>query len=110
MHGSQVIPVEAVEAAAKAIHRYDVREGLASTYAPNENHRAEARLALEAAAPHMLAPIIKLADEWHEQGEELMADSKTFQMDEHISVELLKEGATMVENARHIRNAIAGTK
>lgn len=98
-----MIPAEAVEAAVEALRT------------PAPPYKAEGVLTwekialtvLEAAAPYLLAPITRLADEWHEQGEELMADSKTIQ-DEYISVELLKEGATMVENARHIRNAIAG--
>lgn len=101
-----MIPTEAVKAAVEALRT------------PAPPYKAEDTLTweqialtvLEAATPHLLAPIARLAAEWHEQGEELMADSKTFQMDEHISVELLKEGVAMVENARHIRNAIAGTK
>ncbi|QDG65857.1 hypothetical protein NIBR502772_06165 [Pseudarthrobacter sp. NIBRBAC000502772] len=48
------IPEDAVEVVAKAIHRYDVREGIASTYAPNKHHRAEARAMLEVAVPYML--------------------------------------------------------
>lgn len=96
------IPAEAVEAA---------RQRLAYLNSDAGDQLTDAEWAqeiLEVAAPHLLAPVAKLADEWHEQGEELMADSKTPHMDEHISVELLKEGATMVENARHIRNAIVG--
>lgn len=100
-----VIPAQAFEAAVKVF-----AVGMWGRYDPEDVPRISnaVREMLEAAAPYMLAPIARLADEWHEQGEELMADSKTLHMDEGISVELLKEGATMVENARHIRNAIAG--
>jgi hypothetical protein len=64
------------------------------------------RAALEAAAPFMLAGVIALADIWEERGESDMAFSKTIP-DEHIAMDILTSGAQMVENARHIRNAIA---
>jgi len=58
-----VIPEAAVEAAAKAIHEaagwdWEDATGWREICATNE-----ARAALEAAAPHMLAPVIDLADE-----------------------------------------------
>lgn len=56
-----MIPDDAVEVAAKAIHRYDVREGIASTYAPNKHHRAEARAMLEAVAPLIAAQALREA-------------------------------------------------
>ncbi|QFG09617.1 hypothetical protein HYQ00_gp73 [Arthrobacter phage TripleJ] len=46
-----------------------------------------------------------LADQWNARGESDMAFSKTIP-DENISIALLTDGATMVENARHIRNAL----
>ena len=38
-----------VEAAAKAIHKYDTQAALSTTYAPNKHHRFEAEAALAAA-------------------------------------------------------------
>jgi hypothetical protein len=46
-----------------------------------------------------------LTDQWNARGESDMAFSKTIP-DENISIALLTDGATMVENARHIRNAL----
>lgn len=109
MAGLQVIPDEAVEAASKALYesRYmDMRVWEDLDAADQDEMREELAIALEAAAPHLMAPILALAEQWHTQGEDDMAVSKTIQ-DEHIAVTLLTEGASMVENARHIRNAVA---
>jgi hypothetical protein len=48
---------------------------------------------------------LALAEAWTARGEHDMAYSKTVP-DEYIAMELLTNGADMVENARHIRNAI----
>lgn len=92
----QVIP----EAAVKAGWLASLRNDLSSS---------DITRILEAAAPHMLAPVLSLAADWEAQGERDIALSKTIE-DEHISMELLTEGAAMVENARHIRNAIGGVQ
>ncbi|AYN57901.1 hypothetical protein PP640_gp49 [Arthrobacter phage Faja] len=52
-----------------------------------------------------LEAVRALAERWNSRGESDMAFSKTIE-DENISVALLTDGATMVENARHIRNAL----
>jgi len=52
-----------------------------------------------------LEAVEALAQQWHARGEHDMAFSKTIQ-DEDIAMELLTHGAGMVENARHIRNAV----
>ena len=65
----------------------------------------EARPILEAAAPHMLAGVTALADSWEKRGEHDMKVAKTIE-DEYIATEILGSGAQMVENARHIRNAL----
>ena len=70
---------------------------------------ADFRIALEAAAPHLMAGVKALADAWESRGEYDMAFSKTIP-DEDIAMELLTGGAQKVENARHIRNAIGATK
>ena len=101
-----MIPDGAVDAAARALYDADAEGGLIY---PLAAYMDAARAALEAAAPHLMAPILALADQWHAQGEDDMAVSKTIQ-DEHISTTLLAEGAAMVENARHIRNAIEGER
>ena len=72
----------------------EVREWLRTLVAPDESTEA-------------LSRVSQLANDWHMCGESTMAYSKTVP-DEHISMNLLTEGAAMVENARHIRNAIAG--
>ena len=64
------------------------------------------RDALEAAAPHMLAGVTALADAWEARGEHDIKVAKTIK-DEYIASEILGHGAQMVENARHIRNAMA---
>ena len=105
----QVIPKAAVEAAAK------VSFGLANPGTAWENvephwkaaYLANQSAALEAAAPHMLAGVTALADAWEARGEHDMKVSKTIK-DEYIATEILGHGAQMVENARHIRNAIVG--
>ena len=51
--------------------------------------------------------VLLLASKWEARGEHDMAYSKTVQ-DEHIADFLLTAGATKVENARHIRNAVEG--
>lgn len=56
-----------------------------------------------------LTRVAALADAWEAQGEHDMACSKDIP-DEDIAIALLTEGATMVENARHIRNAIEGNE
>jgi len=61
-----------------------------------------------ASIPRLLSAldaVDKLAEQWHARGEHDMAFSKTIQ-DEDIAMELLTHGAGMVENARHIRNAV----
>lgn len=70
---------------------------------------AAARGALEAAAPHMLAGVTALADAWEARGEHDMEVSKAIK-DEYIASEILGHGAQMVENARHIRNALGTAK
>lgn len=62
---------------------------------------AELRKAHEA-----LARVEELASAWTARGEHDMAFSKTVP-DEDIAMVLLTEGASMVENARHIRAAVA---
>ena len=96
-----MIPDEAVEAAARVVAD---REGRHEIW---DYDTETARAALEAAAPHLLAPVLKLAEQWEARGESDMAFSKTVQ-DEDIAIALLTDGATMVENARHIRNAVEG--
>ena len=64
---------------------------------------------IPAEAVEALKRVQELADLWEKRGEHDMAFSKTVP-DENIAMVLLTEGAAMVENARHIRNAIAGTK
>jgi hypothetical protein len=91
------IPTEAVEAAG---------EFLPPVWTSNEVYRAQLIQALEAAAPHLMAPLVALAEQWNARGEHDMAYSKTVP-DEYIAMELLTNGADMVENARHIRNAIS---
>lgn len=57
---SEVIPNEAVEAAAEAMAALGDEDS-------GENQFADfARAALEAAAPHMLAEALRLADKWQE--------------------------------------------
>ena len=48
-----------------------------------------------------------LADAWEARGEHDMKFSKSIP-DEDIAIEILTNGAGMVENARHIRNALEG--
>jgi len=67
-----------------------------------------------AAAPSTVAGLLAvverveaLASAWEARGEHDMKFSKTIP-DEDIAMHLLTEGASMVENARHIRNAIRG--
>jgi phage gp36-like protein len=55
-----------------------------------------------------LEAVRDLADQWHARGESDMAFSKTIP-DENISIVILTDGATMVEIARHIRNALEGS-
>jgi hypothetical protein len=45
---------EAVDAAAKAIHRYDWEHQLSARSAQNKHHRGEAEAALSAAAPFLV--------------------------------------------------------
>jgi hypothetical protein len=45
---------EAVDAAAKAIHRYDWEHQLSAGSAQNKHHRGEAEAALSAAAPYLI--------------------------------------------------------
>jgi len=118
-----VIPEAAVEAAVIAYKH-------AAPYLSTRNALIEA---LEAAAPHLLShereetrlahldavvnaeavdrleakldAVGALADEWEARGESDMAGSKQI-LDGHIAMALLTEGASLVENARHIRNAI----
>lgn len=54
-----------------------------------------------------IARVMTLADLWEREGESDMAVSKTV-TDEDVAMALLTEGASMVENARLIRNAIRG--
>jgi hypothetical protein len=97
---------EAVEAAAKChyeaelyVNWDDVRPSVKRGYLD------DARRMLEAAAPHMLAGVVALANDWETRGERDIADSKTFE-DEGIAMAFLTEGANKVEAARHIRNAL----
>lgn len=53
-----------------------------------------------------ITKVRELAESWHQRGEHDMAFSKTIP-DENIAIVILDEGATKVENARHIRNALA---
>ena len=104
-----MIPDEAVEVAARAIFQNQTGMDWESRSSIlRDTWLDDARAALEAAAPHLLAPVVDLAEQWRTQGEDEMAASKEMQ-DEHIAMVLLTEGAAMVENARHIRNAIAQT-
>ena len=95
---TQVIPEAAVEAAELAYKHA----------APCLSTRNALIEALEAAAPHMLAGVAALAEAWEARGEHDMAFSKTLP-DEDIAMEILTSGAQMVENARHIRNAMRPT-
>ncbi len=52
-----------------------------------------------------LDAVTALAEAWHSRGESDMTFSKTIP-DEYIAMEILTNGAQMVENARHIRAAI----
>jgi len=65
-------------------------------------HAPQDRAALLAAVD----AVESLAEQWHARGEHDMAYSKTIP-DEDIAMALLTNGADMVENSRHIRNAIA---
>lgn len=74
----------------------------------------EADAAFIAAAPSTVARLLgiverveALASAWEARGEHDMKFSKTIP-DEDIAMAILTEGASMVENARHIRNAIKG--
>lgn len=106
------IPEDAIEAAANAISecsgmRFDGFWSRVEDLEPEDREYAltEARAALEAAAPHMFAAIAKLAESWEARGEHDMKVAKTIR-DEYIAMEILGHGAQMVENARHVRNAI----
>ena len=105
-----MIPEAAVEAAAKVTFEglHDDEKWSDVTPAEREPYERQARAALEAAAPHMLAEVVALADAWEARGEHDMAYSKTI-LDEDIAMEILTSGAQMVENARHIRNALRHT-
>lgn len=94
------IPKEAVEAAIRA-----AKESFGGR--PPRGTRAAIKLALDAAGPQILAGVISLSDQWEAEGEESIAAAKKIP-DEDIAAMLLIDGATMVENARHIRDAIAG--
>jgi hypothetical protein len=62
----------------------------------------------QADVPRLLSAldaVVALAQQWHARGEHDMAFSKTI-ADEDIAMELLTHGAGVVENARHIRNAV----
>ena len=69
--------------------------GMPGRYAPQD--RAALLAAVDA--------VESLAAAWSARGEHDMAYSKTIP-DEGIAMALLTNGADMVENARHIRNAI----
>ena len=63
-----MIPDEAVEAAAEAMHD---RDAYAELFEDAPEHRRAryldaARGILEAAAPHLMAPVLALADQWQE--------------------------------------------
>jgi len=117
------IPDEAAEAAANAISecsgmRFDGFWSRVEDLEPEDREYAlmEARAAISAALPHVLAEqqakldaVTKLAEQWHARGEHDMAFSKTI-ADEDISIAILTDGASMVENARHIRNALDSGK
>jgi hypothetical protein len=73
-------------------------------------HRPDAKFIAEAptdirALLNAVNAVLSLAKDWDARGEHDMAYSKTIP-DEDIAMELLTNGADMVENARHIRNAI----
>lgn len=91
------IPESAVEAAMAAYRGGDWLD-----------HHATRVAILEAAAPHMLAGVTALADAWEARGEHDMKVSKTIK-DEDIAIAILTDGATKVENARHLRNALRPT-
>ncbi|MDJ0322143.1 hypothetical protein, partial [Pseudarthrobacter sp. PS3-L1] len=85
---------------------------IASNDGINEEQREPDALAF-AAAPTDIAALIaaveaveKLADAWEARGTSDMAYSKTIP-DEGIAMTILADGASMVENARHIRTALA---
>ena len=108
MSDDQVIPEAALEAAAKWLHDIDCRSAVHSGHPADfecYDWLDEARELLEVAVPHMLAGVTALADEWEADGEEVMALSKRT-LDKREATMCLMEGATMVENARLIRNAI----
>ena len=94
--GEQAIPSNplANTGLSDAVTWDEVREWLRTLVTPDE-------------PPEALSRVSQLANDWHVCGESTMAHSKTV-ADEHISMNLLTEGASMVENARHVRNAIAG--
>lgn len=58
-----------VDAAAKAIHKYDAQAALSTTYAPNQHHRFEAQAALAAADAVMFddAAVEELAALWERE-------------------------------------------
>lgn len=60
-------------------------------------------------AVEALARVLALAEDWESKGEADIAFSKTV-AEEYASLEFLTHGSDLVENARHLRNAIAGRK
>lgn len=99
MSDNQIVPEAAVEAAARWMAD---RDGDIIDWT---EYAIEARPILEVAAPHVLAGVTALADAWEARGERDMKVAKTIK-DDYISSEILGHGAQMIENARHIRNAL----
>lgn len=62
---NQVIPEAAVDAAARALDPYVMGNGGAAAEKFKDATRAEARAALEAAAPHMVADLLDKLDAVH---------------------------------------------
>ena len=119
MNDNPVIPDAAVEALARILanealfdadiggYGWDSDRDSSDHFMPTA--RKDALHYLEAAAPHMLAGVTALADAWEARGEHDMKVAKII-TDGYIATEVLGHGAQMVENARHIRNAIGSAK
>ena len=93
------------EAVAAAVATYIDYPALGSTGKTSDMMRH----ILAAAAPYMLAGVTALAAQWEAEGEQSIAAAKKIP-DEGIASMLLVDGATMVENARLVSDAIGGSK
>lgn len=61
------VPEEAVEAAARAMHFFATAQGWKDADPLLvEQYREQARSVLTQAAPHLMAPVLALADQWQE--------------------------------------------